>query len=247
MYEIGEAHSLADLIEAAHSVEARMERSQAWFRGHADSNWGLTPSAFRKDAILESQFANLFRLSAPSIAPNCPEHTDYVGWLPLMQHYGLPTRLLDWTESLLVASFFAVMDENQDSAQAAIWMLNPGKLNQIVARTPYIPFLTDNYVAPSVKAAFTTSNNDSDRHAISVLAPRTDRRMAAQLGNYTIHDQRIPLETHPDSGEFLARVLIPESAYNKIRSDLSVAGIKRSSLFPDLSTLAKEISNLQVF
>ena len=244
MLNLGEAHSLSDLIEAAHQAEKAFGDSQIWFRGHANYDWALIPSAHRKPAILESQFANHFRHRAPSMSDMCPKHEDYVAWLPLMQHYGLPTRLLDWTESLLVATFFANPRETSTS-NAAIWFLDPGKLNQNSIGN-FIPFLTDERVTPIVKAAFSPSSTEN-QHSIAVMAPHSDRRMAAQLGNYTIHGGGTALEKYPTAETFLAKVTIPASAQDKIRADLSVSGIRLSTLFPDLSSLAKEISELYVF
>lgn len=244
MLELGEAHNLPDLIEAAHCAERKFD-GQVWFRGHTKQEWKLVPTAHRRHAILESQFANHFRHRAPSLTSSCPEHKDYVSWLPLMQHYGLPTRLLDWTESLLVAAFFAIPCDKSTS-NATIWILSPGNLNQ-ESIGYFIPFLTDERVTPAVNAAFSGKQTNSSKDCIAVLAPHTDRRMAAQLGNYTIHGDRKALENHPNAEKFLAKIVIPSSSLDKVRDDLSVSGIRLSNLFPDLSNLAKEISELKAF
>src|SRR5690606_36926394 len=51
-------------------------------------------------------------------------------WLFLMQHYGVPTRLLDWTDSPLVALFFAVYNVDRDDRDASLWVLLPAALNR---------------------------------------------------------------------------------------------------------------------
>lgn len=244
MLDLGEAHTFADLLSAAHVAEKQFD-GQVWYRGQSQYGWHLVPSAHRRHPLLESQFANHFRLRAPALVAECPDHKDYVSWLPLMQHYGLPTRLLDWTESLLVAAFFAIPEKSTGS-NAAIWMIAPGKLNE-QSIGHFIPFLADVRVEPFITAAFSATAIPVSNHTIAVLAPRTDRRMAAQLGNYTIHGDRTPLNTHPAAANFLARVLIPTTARNTIKTDLSVAGVRRSTLFPDLTNLAIELSEIVAF
>lgn len=46
---------------------------------------------------------------------------DVIEWLALMQHFGAPTRLLDFTQSPYVATYFAVEDATEDSV---IWAVN---------------------------------------------------------------------------------------------------------------------------
>ncbi len=101
-----------------------------WFRGEpANPPESLLPRLFRGDVNKGIQRENIllqnFRMKAPSLGlKNTPQrdHTDE--WLFLAQHVGLPTRLLDWTEGLFIALFFALKESSP-----AIWMLDPAELN----------------------------------------------------------------------------------------------------------------------
>lgn len=238
--EFDTANSIAELLDAAKQAESQFDHAQLWFRGHTNRHWNLVPSAFRRHPVLESQMANHFRMQAPSMSRNCPQHTDYASWLPFMRHHGVPTRLLDWTESVSVAAFFATSEEQ--SSDGLVWMLNPGALNrQSIGNL--LPFLGADIVQPFVNAAFTQT--DSPGMAIAVLAPRTTPRMATQLGNYTIHGSRNSLESTPDCEEFLTAIVIPANAHQQFGLDLSLLGIRRSTLFPDLDNLARQVSDLR--
>ena len=58
------------------------------------------------------------------------DYNDVFEWLCLMQHYGAPSRVLDWTENILTALYFAVADTDAD-CDGAVWALNAGRLNEI--------------------------------------------------------------------------------------------------------------------
>jgi hypothetical protein len=234
------ANSISELLEIAKRAESQF-RELPWFRGHADNSWQLVPSAHRKHPVLESQFAQQFRLRAPAVA-KCPDHGDYVSWLPLMRHYGLPTRLLDWTESLLVATYFATALPDQDGV---IWIMSPGALNQVTIGR-FIPFMHDPRVHPLVAEAFGAKISGEFSPYLAVFAPRSEPRMAAQLGNYTIHQARAPLDEQPEAAHALIRISIPGAAKAQLRNELGLLGIRTSTLFPDLATLAAEISELVV-
>jgi hypothetical protein len=107
-----------------------------FFRGQARADWHLVPSFVRvaeanklnteQALLLEAALRKEFLTGAhlhlpPAVLPQNP--ADQIGLWICMQHYGAPTRLLDWTESLYVATYFAVVSELD--YDGAVWVIHP--------------------------------------------------------------------------------------------------------------------------
>lgn len=123
--------SVAEIVTAVEGFLSAHGGSWLWFRGHTSLTWKLQPAVHRGyNSEDERSFFNEFYQRALIRYDKCPEKMDFAGWLALMQHYGLPTRLLDWSKSPLVAAYFATQNLRYSDAteDACVWMLVPGTL-----------------------------------------------------------------------------------------------------------------------
>jgi hypothetical protein len=179
-------------------------------------------------------------MDAKTRHPNWPDG-DHSLQLALMQHYRLPTRLLDWTESPLFALFFATKE--MDDMPGVLWALSPSVLNQLDFDTHQLLSPSRDDVRELFKAPFGLSDTRLDK--VGALAfMRVDARMAAQLSTFTIHDIRVALEARVESSRYLHKFVIPADAKRSLRLELLDLGIRESALFPDLDHLAEELKSL---
>ncbi|MGI2137970.1 FRG domain-containing protein [Shewanella baltica] len=121
---------LLSIIQKAGTVMNIDDSTTYWFRGHSNCSFQLIPSIFRplKDEngnvtghYDEAKLLKEFIRIHPEARD---KHRDNLELLTYAQHYGLPTRLLDWTTNLLVAIFFACKDNVDKDAHLVIYKPN---------------------------------------------------------------------------------------------------------------------------
>jgi hypothetical protein len=153
----------------------------------------------------------------------------------MMQHHGLPTRLLDWTENFAVALHFALANARKE---AAIWILDPFSLNEITINTGTLidpPELGHSYCEYYVDRTATLGGN-----VVAVSPLRHNPRVFQQRAGFTLHDNlKLPLEQlHPT---VVTKLVLKSEGFADARAFLELAGVNEFTLFPDLDGLAREL------
>jgi hypothetical protein len=233
--------------------DGRSPPSDFWFRGHASARWALTPKLYRADSRLklgdEDEIRNDFKrrgrqlISEPFLPANDKE------WYFLMQHYGAPTRLLDWTDGSLLGLYFALRSQKPDRpADAAVWMLDPNWLNEVTLKGEEQNYL-GGVLLPEWKetdAWFPVTFEEPllVDEPIAIDPPHVARRVAVQHSHFTIHG-RTPrgLERLARGGDArLVKIVIPRRVVQRILEDLAACGVTETTVYPDLEALSREVS-----
>jgi hypothetical protein len=240
-------------------IEIGKELSHSWFRGHPETYNNLTPGIFRdkyaSQFIFKPQFEmkiyEEFKRIAPTLSHfNVINYND-LEWLFVMQHYGMPTRLLDWTESILFAAYFAV--EKSFDRNAELWAIYPDALNHKYLLHG-MPMIKENRVLQFLASEYRHNNppqlskelglKELPISPMALKPPIKFDRMILQQSAFTIHPK--PEETNsiidilPEK-EFLIKYVIPMNKKQILKDDLKALGISKRALFGDLQSLTESI------
>ncbi|MCK9424602.1 MAG: FRG domain-containing protein [Ignavibacteriaceae bacterium] len=131
-YRFMEARSINQVLEyiKLHFDKRAISNFGLWFRGQVDFSHGLIPSIFRQGKTFGNVKYNEMAMYREFLLLRESQNKGKLSafeWLTLMQHYNLPTRLLDWTSNFLVALFFAIQNNNVDGA---LYVLDPISFNE---------------------------------------------------------------------------------------------------------------------
>lgn len=228
------------------------------FRGQGSMDWPLLPSFNRVVPVtdelhalrLETEAILRFRCDGhsfipPSVLPpnaiSLKALDTYVEWLMLMQHYGAPTRLLDWSDSPYVALYFAVIDGSDHDC--ALWYFSSIPIRTAVlahfGRNPgefldYGEFSADEIRRPS----------DAPLVFCAQKKQRSMREVAQQgvftFSNRIGADQQDAIARSCGNAPF-GRVIIPHECKMEFSYRLSLMNVTAATLFPGLEGVSTSI------
>jgi hypothetical protein len=259
--------SLEDYISLLEVLRSKPSK-RLWYRGCGKTTHTLRPSLYRHkryqaiEDILTLEKDLLARFRQRSIPFHSRPLTDEWEWLFLMQHYGVPTRLLDWSESPLMALFFAVTQASHTignsgrpvfAGDACVWLLDPDQWNkQSVGLKSFTGqvLTTDDPNASGYKPVGNVTTMKS--YPIAVYGSHNSQRIVAQRGVFVCFGKDMrPMEAVYDLEGFptgcLMKLLLKKGRLPHLYEALRRQGITDSVVFPDLDGLAREIKREYAF
>ncbi|HSF23669.1 MAG TPA: FRG domain-containing protein [Blastocatellia bacterium] len=202
-------------------------RGKYLFRGHSDPHWTLSttfdrmfsnqPKATRLQ--IAEELLEVFKRSLEGEEIPAEVRGNDSLFLALGQHYGLPTRLLDWTESPYIAAFFAYNSR-------ALW----GVTDQSIA----------------IWVLDTTHPIWSSHYGVEIIEVPSfgNKRIRNQSGKFTLSRTPFPdlesyVAAHGDEGKPLRKFLLPAPDYSKALADLDAMGIHHGTVYPEIEGAAQ--------
>ena len=247
------ARSWTDILEAVYgdswNPTLQRFRSPFAFRGHSRAEHTLSSSLVRLAGDADTRRLELALLrNFRKYAVTEGGHADSIwDWLALGQHRGLPTRLLDWTYSPLVALHFATEHPADFHQDGVVWCVNfvqankglPPRLRRIMTREGSETLTVD------MLTVFKELRHFDALARIPFLVfmepPAIDRRILNQFALFSLMSSATALmddwiAQHPD---LCRRIIVPAELKWEIRDKLDQANVNERILFPDLDGLSR--------
>jgi hypothetical protein len=260
MTEVQVVKSVAAYVELVKGCyQLTKAQKHLFFRGNNKISYELIPSVFRdhfseKDVLLD------FRQYAPehNIKYDFVYECDKV--LGDIQHFGLPTRLLDWTISPLVALYFACTPATDGKEEdCRIFILNPWEYNKAIigdysiAEVHQVHILGRSLLAyhwkfkeivAYLEKKFITVplTPENIEKPIAFVSPYTNKRKVTQRGCFTIHGTDVgSLDKWDEAKNAICYLTVPKEVKAPILEELNLLYVNQYSIFPDFDGMSTMI------
>jgi len=213
---MGKIRNLSDLF---HIFEGQTSGLIMYFRGQV-CDWSLKPSLAREN-VTEQERAKESECFE-RLTETLPNVNDWER-ATIAQHYGVPTRLIDWSENPLVGLYFALDDDNYNSDDGVIWVFK------------------DKTVVVGKAASYREGSNLRKlKHPRPYRAwkelKHTIPRVTAQRGALTSQpnlSMAFDEQEFDQSTQSLNKLIVPKQCKTQIREQLEILGVTEERLFPD--------------
>jgi FRG domain len=237
------------LYEGSWSESLGRFRSPLAYRGMQDARFDLTTSLVRLGGEYEKHEDDLVRNFRKYSFPQIRNMGDSVWhWLAMGQHHGLPTRMVDWTYSPLVALHFATADLELFGCDSVVWCVNYVETNKMLPNSlkAILDEADSNIFTAEMLSEAANSLPEferlSDDDFVAFLEPPSlDERIVNQYALFSLmsrpgSDLGQWLKAHP---HVFRRIIIPATLKWEIRDKLDQANITERVLFPGMDGLSR--------
>lgn len=229
--------------------------SRAWYRGQGNATYELHPGVYRKDFSeraerispkgwpLEKKRLKLERLTLKDFRLVGSLHFDSDDRIEVYltaQHYGMPTRLLDWTMNPLAAIFFAVAGKDDKDRDGAVFVMNPINLmpeKEFEDSSRQVFSTRHDYAKAAIGEVFWDDHNKRKPIILPLIPHKAHGRIRQQGSCFTLHMHN----SVSRDNQTLARIVIPSKNKDGILRELHLLNVNQYTLYNDLDHLAKEV------
>jgi hypothetical protein len=236
------------LFADAWNADLGRYRSRFAYRGLSNANYSLKTTLMRLGGSYTELERHLLRNFKKYAHRKVVERDSLWNWLSVAQHYGLPTRLLDWTYSPLIALHFATANIDKFDRDGVVWGVNYLKAHKLLPATLQDKLDNEGANVFTVEMLAETVNSLTEfealfEHDCTVFfePPSIDDRIVNQFAFFSVMpaaDMELDqwLDQHPD---VYYRIIIPAELKWEVRDKLDQANITERVLFPGLDGLGR--------
>lgn len=254
--------SFQDVLTKITEITESHSNSFLFFRGSASVSFKEEPGIYRNQNMkcLENE-DEMFSEVERRCCSDFPNTMSVFAKLAKMQHYGLPTRLLDVTQNLLVALYFACRQDNAHKDEVGMIDVYIVQKNEVkrhddrevalissLAKCPYKSFQSDEWKNELKAHSGMADVTDDEVEAVSkkilfVLPELNNERIKIQSGAFILFGASHNKEMPKIKSYECVRFYIDNKVKRQIIQQLKIMGISDSILFPELEICMKDIKS----
>ncbi|WP_270608424.1 FRG domain-containing protein, partial [Bacillus mobilis] len=251
-----------DILEEIALFRRESMSNWIWFRGHSDESYKLNSGLFRTSNKNKKLKLSEYLLIEEQLIVNFKQQSstfireDNIDLQFHMQHHGLKTRLLDWTDSFATALYFAFENWDYDKeTNACIWLLDPSALHihlQGVAgieTADSIRNIDEKDVNGEIWDLSDVFKNTDAEYTFPMYPSKNNARLLMQNGYFTVQSNRLEdLEVELERAcpkfkeKILKKIILSPDLLECIYEYLTLNGINHFTVYNDVDGLSKYLN-----